>query len=109
MTLLDSICCTWAISSLRTAGFCRQYGWRRGGPWVLIACSSSGVFPRLSSPRLKTLLNSLNNSFSCCCWSGEKRSGSGGWHGFEGCEEAKAEAGASARVTTSRTPMFCPA
>ena len=34
MTLLDSICCTCAISSLRTAGFCRRYGWRSGGPWV---------------------------------------------------------------------------
>ena len=89
--------------------FCRRYGWRSGGPWVSIAFSSSGVFLRLSSPRLKTSLNSLNNLFSCCCWSGERRSGSGGWHGFEGCEEeVEAEAGASARVTTSRTPMLCP-
>ena len=108
-TLLDSICCTCAISSLRTAGFCRRYGWRSGSPWVSIACSSSGVIPRSSSPRLKTSLNSRNSSFSCCCWSGERRSGSGGWHGFEGSEEeSEAEAGASARVTTSRTPMLCP-
>ena len=93
MTLLDSICCTCAISSLRTAGSCRRCGWRSGGPWVSIACSNSGVFPRSSSPWLKTSLNSLNNSFSCCCWSGERHSGSGGWYGFEGCEEAEAEAG----------------
>ena len=97
MTLLDSICCTCAISSLRTAGFCRRYGWRSGGSWVSIACSSSGVFPRSSSPRLKTSLNLRNSSFSCCCWSGERRSGSGGWHSFRGCEEVvEALAGVSA-------------
>ena len=110
MTRLDSICCTWAISSLRTAGFCRLYGWRRGGPWVSIPCSSRGVLPRSSSPWLKTSRNSLNNSLSCCCWSGERHSGSGGWQGLVGCsEEGEVVAGASARWTTSRTPILCPA
>ena len=52
--------------------------------------------------------NSLNNSLSCCCWSGERHSGSGGWQGWVGCEEGEAEAGASARWTTSRTLILCP-
>ena len=43
--------------------------------------------PRSSSPWLKTSWNSLNNSLSCCCWSRERHSGSGGWQGFcVGCE-----------------------
>ena len=75
------------------------------GPCVSIVCSSSGVLLRSSSPWLKTSLNSRNRSFSCCCWSGEKRFGKGGRRGGPGWE---AVGGASVRVTTSRTPIFCP-
>ena len=60
--------------------------WR---PWVSIVCPSSGVLPRSSSPWLKTSPNSRNNSFSCCCWSGERRSGSDGRRGGSGREEVE--------------------
>ena len=102
MTSLASICWTCAITSRRTAVFCR---WRSRGPCVSIVCSSSGVLPRSSSPWLKTSLNSRNRSFSCCCWSGERRSGKGDRRSGPGREAVR---GVSARVTTSRTPIFCP-
>ena len=70
-----------------------------------MVCSSSGVQPRSSSPWLKTSLDSLNRSFSCYCWSGERCSGTGGWCNGPGCEVA---GGVLAMVMTSRTPMFCP-
>ena len=58
MTLLDSICCTCVISSRRTAGLWRRYGWWSGGPSVSMVCWSSGVQPKSSSPWLIMSLNS---------------------------------------------------
>ena len=78
MMPLDSICWTWAISSCRTAGFWRRYGWRRGGPSVSMVCCRSGVQPRSSSPWLMMSLNSWKRSFSCCCWVGDRCAGTGG-------------------------------
>ena len=105
MTPLDSICWTWAISSRRTAGFWRRYGWRSGGPSVLMVCWSSGVQPRSSSPWLIMLLNSWKRAFSCCCWVGDKCTGTGGWR----CGlEAIGGGGESATATISRVPTVCP-
>ena len=53
----------------------------------------------------------MNNSFNCCYWSGERRSGGDGRRGGSGRDEAgscEEEGGVSARVTTSRTLIFCP-
>ena len=47
----------------------------------------------------------LKRSFSCCCWSGERCSGTGGRHTGPGWE---VEGSVLAMDTTSRTPMFCP-
>ena len=105
ITPLDSICCTCAISSLRTAGFWRRYGWRSGGPSVSMVCWSSGVQPKLSSPWLMMSLNSWKRAFSCCCWAGERCSGTGGWRFWLA---AGGGGGESARVTISRVPTVCP-
>ena len=90
MTPLDSICWTWAISSRRTAGFWRRYGWQSGGPSVSIACCRSGVQPMSSSPWLTMSLNSWKRSFSCCCWVGDRCAGTGGGRcGLEAAGEAE--------------------
>ena len=105
MTLLDSICWTWAISSRKTAGFWRRYGWRSGGPSVSMVCWSSGVQPRSSSPWLIIFLNSWKRAFSCCCWVGDKCAGTGGWR----CGlEADDGGGESATATISRVLTVCP-
>ena len=87
MTLLESICCTCAISSRRMAGFWRRYGWRSGGPSVSMVCCSSGVQPKSPSPWMIMSLNSWKRAFSCCCCAGDRCSGTGGWLG---CLEAVA-------------------
>ena len=105
ITPLDSICWTFAISSLRAAGFWRRYGWRSGGPSVSMVCWSSGVQPKSSSPWLIMSLNSWKRAFSCCCWAGERCSGTGGWRFWLA---AGGGGGESARVTISRVPTVCP-
>ena len=88
MTPLDNICWTWAISSRRTVGFWRRYGWRNGGPSVSMVCCRSGVQPRSSSPWVTMSLNSWKRAFSCCCLGGRQvcgdrrratRAGGGWW------------------------------
>ena len=105
MTPFVNICWTWTISSRRTAGFSRRYGWRRGGPSVSMACCSSWVQPSSPSPWLIISLNSWKRSFSCCCWMGDRCSGTGG--GRSGLEVAGG-GGESAMATTSRVPTFWP-
>ena len=105
ITPLDSICCTCAISSLSTAGFWRRYGWRSGDPPVSMVCWSSGMQPKSSSPWLMMSLNSWKRAFSCCCWAGERCSGTGGWRFWLA---AGGGGGESARVTISKVPMVCP-
>ena len=43
-----------------------------------MVCCSSGVQPRSSSPWLIISLNSWKRSFSCCCWMGDRCSGTVG-------------------------------
>ena len=105
MTPLESICCTCAISSLRTAGFWQRYGWRSGGPSVSIVCCSIRVQPKSSSPWLIISLNSWKRAFICCCWVGDRCSGTGGWLGRL---EVGGGGGESARATISRVPTACP-
>ena len=72
---------------------------------VSMVCCSNGVQPRSSSPWLMILLNSWKRSFSCCCWMGDRCSGTGGWR--RGLEAA-GRGGESAMATISRVPAFWP-
>ena len=103
-TSLDSICWTWTISSRRTAGFWRRYGWRSWDPSVSMVCWSSWVQPRSSSLWLIMTLNSWKRAFSFCCWVGDRSAGTGG--GRCGLE-AVGGGGESATVTISRVPTVC--
>ena len=71
-----------------------------------MVCCSNGMQPRSSSPWLMISLNSWKRSFSCCCWMGDRCSGTGGWR--RGLEAAGG-GGESVMATISRVPTFWPA
>ena len=74
------------------------------GRVLAMVCWSSGVQPKSYSPWLMMSLNSWKRAFSCCCWAGEKCSGTGGWRFWLA---AGGGSGESARVTISRVPTVC--
>ena len=65
-------------------GLLPPVGLAERGPMRLNPMFQQGSITQVIVTLAEDVWNSLNNSLSCCCWSGERHSGSGGWQGFCG-------------------------